>query len=169
MSGPLDSESERILLGLAADVQRPEIIWQVAVLLGCLLFAWYLGSRLRVPALRRQGWRLGSRRVLFPLSAFLLASIEQIRGDVREGFSQSVSGTDLIVGPRTGSTQLLLYSVFRIGQPTNNMRWDSVEALTARMDTSIGTPLCCARLSTMPGTPPNGPCSAYCSAGLATR
>ncbi|MFZ5526512.1 MAG: ABC transporter permease [Pseudomonadota bacterium] len=65
------------------------------------------------------------------LSALLLASIEQIRADVREGFSQSVSGTDLIVGPRTGSTQLLLYSVFRIGQPTNNMRWDSVEALAA--------------------------------------
>ena len=65
------------------------------------------------------------------LSAFLLASIEQIRGDVREGFSQSVSGTDLIVGPRTGATQLLLYSIFRIGQATNNMRWDSVEGLSA--------------------------------------
>jgi putative ABC transport system permease protein len=65
------------------------------------------------------------------LSAFLLASIERIRSDVREGFSQSVSGTDLIVGPRTGSTQLLLYSVFRIGQATNNMRWDSVVALQA--------------------------------------
>jgi putative ABC transport system permease protein len=69
--------------------------------------------------------------VSIALSAFLLASIEQIRGDVREGFSQAVSGTDLIVGPRTGSTQLLLYSVFRIGQATNNMRWDSVEALAA--------------------------------------
>jgi len=65
------------------------------------------------------------------LSAFLLAGIEQIRSDVREGFSQSVSGTDLIVGPRTGSTQLLLYSIFRIGQATNNMRWESVEALMA--------------------------------------
>ena len=65
------------------------------------------------------------------LSAFLLASIEQIRSDVREGFSQSVSGTDLIVGPRTGATQLLLYSVFRMGQATNNMRWDSVQALMA--------------------------------------
>lgn len=65
------------------------------------------------------------------LSAFLLASIEQIRSDVREGFSQSVSGTDLIVGPRAGSTQLLLYSIFRIGQATNNMRWESVEALMA--------------------------------------
>lgn len=65
------------------------------------------------------------------LSAFMLASIEQIRGDVREGFSQSVSGTDLIVGPRTGSTQLLLYSIFRIGQAANNMQWASVEALQA--------------------------------------
>ena len=65
------------------------------------------------------------------LSAFLLASIEQIRTDVREGFTQSISGTDLIVGPRTGATQLLLYSIFRIGQATNNMRWESVEALMA--------------------------------------
>ncbi len=65
------------------------------------------------------------------LSAFLLLTIEQIRSDVREGFAQSVSGTDLIVGPRTGSTELLLYSVFRIGQATNTLRWDSVEALQA--------------------------------------
>ena len=60
-----------------------------------------------------------------------LASIEQIRTDVREGFTQSISGTDLIVGPRTGATQLLLYSIFRIGQATHTMRWDSVEALQA--------------------------------------
>lgn len=69
--------------------------------------------------------------VAVALSAFLLASIEQIRVDAKTSFSQSVSGTDLIVGPRTGSTQLLLYSVFHIGQATNNMRWDSVEALRA--------------------------------------
>lgn len=63
------------------------------------------------------------------LSAFLLASIEQIRGDVREGFTQAVSGTDLIVGPRGGGTELLLYSVFHMGHASNNMHWDSVEAL----------------------------------------
>lgn len=74
---------------------------------------------------------LGITLASVALSAFLLASIEQIRSDVREGFAQSVSGTDLIVGPRTGATQLLLYSVFRIGQATNNMRWESVEALKA--------------------------------------
>jgi putative ABC transport system permease protein len=63
------------------------------------------------------------------LSTFLLLGIERIRSDVRENFSQSVSGTDLIIGARTGSVQLLLYSVFRIGGATNNIRWSSVEAI----------------------------------------
>lgn len=63
------------------------------------------------------------------LSTFLLLGIERIRADVRENFSQSVSGTDLIVGARTGGVQLLLYSVFRIGSATNNIRWSSVQAI----------------------------------------
>lgn len=67
--------------------------------------------------------------VSIALSTFLLLGIERIRSDVRENFSQSVSGTDLIVGARTGSVQLLLYSVFRIGSATNNIRWSSVQAL----------------------------------------
>ncbi len=63
------------------------------------------------------------------LSTLLLLGIERIRADVRENFSQSVSGTDLIVGARTGAVQLLLYSVFRIGSATNNMRWSSAQAI----------------------------------------
>jgi putative ABC transport system permease protein len=63
------------------------------------------------------------------LSTLLLLGIERLRSDVRESFSQSVSGTDLIVGARTGPVQLLLYSVFRIGNATNNIRWSSVERL----------------------------------------
>jgi putative ABC transport system permease protein len=63
------------------------------------------------------------------LATFLLLAVERIRHDVRENFSQSVSGTDLIVGARTGGVQLMLYSVFRIGNATNNMRWSSVQAL----------------------------------------
>lgn len=63
------------------------------------------------------------------LSTFLLLSVERIRHDVRENFSTAVSGTDLIVGARTGQVQLLLYAVFRIGQATNNVRWRSVQAL----------------------------------------
>ena len=63
------------------------------------------------------------------LATLLLLSLERMRSDVRESFSQSVSGTDLIVGARTGSVQLMLYAVFRVGGATNNIRMDSVEAI----------------------------------------
>jgi putative ABC transport system permease protein len=45
---------------------------------------------------------------------------------VRASFAQAVSGTDLIVGARTGPVQLMLYAVFRIGGATNNIGMDSV-------------------------------------------
>ena len=63
------------------------------------------------------------------LSTLLLLGIERLRQDVRQNFVQSVAGTDLIVGARTGPVQLLLYSVFRIGNATNNIGWQSVEML----------------------------------------
>ena len=66
------------------------------------------------------------------LATLLLLGTERIRTELRANFTAAVSGTDLIVGARTGSTQLLLYSVFRIGGATNNMRWDSVQALKAQ-------------------------------------
>lgn len=65
------------------------------------------------------------------LSTFLLLALERLRQDVRQQFSQSVSGTDLIVGARTGSVQLLLYSVFRLGNATQNIRWSSAQAIAA--------------------------------------
>lgn len=63
------------------------------------------------------------------LSTFLLLGVEQVRTDVRENFSQSVSGTDLVVGARTGSVQLMLYAVFRVGSATHNIRVDSLAAI----------------------------------------
>ncbi|RRD44470.1 ABC transporter permease [Comamonadaceae bacterium OH3737_COT-264] len=63
------------------------------------------------------------------LSTFMLLGVERIRTDVRNGFTSAISGTDLVVGARTGSVQLLLYSVFRIGSATNNIRFSSVQAI----------------------------------------
>ena len=63
------------------------------------------------------------------LSSFLLLGIERIRQDLRANFSQAVSGTDLIVGARTGPVQLLLFSVFRIGNASHNIRYASAEAI----------------------------------------
>lgn len=75
------------------------------------------------------------------LSTFLLLGFEQVRTDVRENFSQSVSGTDLVVGARTGSVQLMLYSVFRVGSATNNIRMSSVEAIAKHRAVAWVVPL----------------------------
>ena len=58
-------------------------------------------------------------------SAFVLFSVDTLRQQAKSSFTRSVSGVDLIVGPRTGQLNLLLYSVFRIGNPTNSMSWES--------------------------------------------
>src|SRR5690606_13230147 len=61
------------------------------------------------------------------LSVCLLLAVERTRGEVRTSFASTVSGTDLIVGARSGSVNLLLYSVFRIGNATSNIRWESYQ------------------------------------------
>jgi len=63
------------------------------------------------------------------LATLLLLSLERMRSDVRQSFSQSVSGTDLIVGARTGAVPLMLYAVFRVGGATNNVRAASIDAI----------------------------------------
>jgi putative ABC transport system permease protein len=75
------------------------------------------------------------------LATLLLLSLERMRADVRESFSQSVSGTDLIVGARTGSVQLMLYAVFRVGGATNNVRMSSVEAIAKHRAVAWVVPL----------------------------
>ncbi len=55
------------------------------------------------------------------LSVTLLLGVERIRKEARASFTKTISGTDLIIGARTGPVQLLLYSVFRIGNATNNI------------------------------------------------
>lgn len=73
------------------------------------------------------------------LSVTLLLGVEKIRTEARASFAGTISGTDLIVGPRTGSVQLLLYSVFRIGNASSNMHWESFQKIAAhpRVDWAI--------------------------------
>lgn len=61
------------------------------------------------------------------LSVTLLLGVERLRTESRSSFANTISGTDLIVGARSGSTQLLLYSVFRMGNATNNISWKSYQ------------------------------------------
>jgi len=66
------------------------------------------------------------------LSVMLFLGVEKVRTGAKASFADTISGTDLIVGARTGSVQLLLYSVFRIGNATNNMTWESYQDIAAR-------------------------------------
>lgn len=79
--------------------------------------------------------------VSIALSVALLVGVERIRTDAREGFASTLSGTDLIVGARTGPVQLLLYAVFRIGDATNNIGWDSFQDIAAHPQVAWAVPL----------------------------
>lgn len=63
------------------------------------------------------------------LSVSLLLGVQYLRTEVRQSFNSAVSGTDLIIGARSGELNLLLYSVFHIGHATNNLGWNSFQAL----------------------------------------
>ena len=59
------------------------------------------------------------------LSVALLVGVENVRVGMRESFSNTISQTDLIVGTKGGTIQLLLYSVFGMGAPTENVSWEA--------------------------------------------
>jgi putative ABC transport system permease protein len=63
------------------------------------------------------------------ISVSLLLGVEYIRKEAKTSFLNTISGTDLVVGARSGPVQLLLYSVFRIGNATNNITWESYQTL----------------------------------------
>ena len=59
------------------------------------------------------------------LSVALMIGVENVRMGMRESFSNTISQTDLIVGTKGGTIQLLLYSVFGLGSPTENVSWEA--------------------------------------------
>jgi len=75
------------------------------------------------------------------ISVVLLLAVEKVRVETRSSFTNTVSGTDLIVGARSGSVQLLLYSIFRIGNATNNITWESLQDIAGNKDVEWVAPL----------------------------
>ncbi len=63
------------------------------------------------------------------LSVTLLLGIQYLRTEIRQSFTSTISGTDLIVGARSGQLNLLMYTVFHIGDATNNIRWSTFQAM----------------------------------------
>lgn len=75
------------------------------------------------------------------ISVLLLLGVEKVRVELKDSFARTLSGTDLIVGARTGQINLLLYSVFRLGNPTNNISWDSYQRIKQHKDIAWIVPI----------------------------
>lgn len=90
--------------------------------------------------LLRLAWRsLLNRRTsvllaasMIAVSVCLLLAVDKLRRDARRSFFHTVSGVDLIVGARTSQLQLLLASVFHLGEPLSPLPWPTA-AQIARM------------------------------------
>ena len=74
-------------------------------------------------------------------SVTLFLGVEKVRTGAKASFANTISGTDLIVGARTGGTQLLLYAVFRVGNATNNITVESLGDIAARQEVAWVVPL----------------------------
>ena len=81
-------------------------------------------------SLRFRKYSVGLTIFAIAISITLLLVVDTIRIQAKDNFVNTVSGTDLIVGSRSGSIQLLLYTIFHIGNPTNNVSWESYQKIT---------------------------------------
>ncbi|MFO1427933.1 MAG: ABC transporter permease [Steroidobacteraceae bacterium] len=75
------------------------------------------------------------------VSVALLLGVQKLRTAAREGFANTVSGVDLIVGARSGPLNLLLYSVFRVGDATANVSWASYQKIARHPDVEWTIPI----------------------------
>jgi putative ABC transport system permease protein len=97
----------------------------------------------------RLAWRsLLNRRVTaaltvlaIALSVTLMLGVEKVRMGTKNGFLNTISGTDLIIGARASPVQLLLYAVFRIGDATANITWQTVTDIKARPEVAWLVPI----------------------------
>ena len=79
--------------------------------------------------------------VSIAISVTLLLGVDVVRKEARGSFLNTVSQTDLIVGARSGPTNLLLYSVFHIGNATNNISWETYEEIADRDEVAWTVPI----------------------------
>lgn len=75
------------------------------------------------------------------LSVALFLGVEKARESARAGFDNTISGTELIVGAPTGQVNLLLYSVFRLGNATAEVSWQAYQEITERDDVEWTVPI----------------------------
>ncbi|MFK8014436.1 MAG: ABC transporter permease [Gammaproteobacteria bacterium] len=103
-------------------------------------------SSLRIVSLASRS--LASRRLTALLTILAIATavglfvaVENVRQGARQSFERTISGTDLIVGARSSAINLVLYSVFQIGDATNNVSWKTFQEIRDREDVAWAVPI----------------------------
>lgn len=67
--------------------------------------------------------------VAIALSTAILVSTERLREGLRAGFSEALSGTDLVVGARSHPIQVMLATIFHLGHPAQNVSLAALEGI----------------------------------------
>jgi putative ABC transport system permease protein len=95
-------------------------------------------------ALRSLWFRRGSvllTMATIGLSVALLLGVQRIGSESRRSFASTVSGTDLLIGARSGPVNLLLYAVFHVGDAINNVSWQSYKEIAAMPEVAWSVPI----------------------------
>ena len=82
-------------------------------------------------SMRNRWFSISLSTVAIALAIALAFGISRARDAARAGFDATINGVDLIVGARGGDVQILLYSVFNIGNATNNISAETLSKLEA--------------------------------------
>jgi len=88
--------------------------------------------RLALASLRARRLPVGLVTIALAAAMVLLLSIERVQNATQDGFNQTLSGVDLIIGPRSGSIELVLYTTFHLGRPTNNITTETINDIANR-------------------------------------
>lgn len=84
---------------------------------------------LALKSLRNRIFATSLTVISIALSVTLLLTVERAKRAAEEGFTQTISKTDLIVGARSGPLQLILFTVFNMGSATHNISYQVYEKI----------------------------------------
>ena len=79
--------------------------------------------------------------ITLAFSISLFFTVSRIQETVKSSFQNTVSGVDSVVAGRGGNLQILLNSVFLIGEPSNTIKWDTFEDITSNKQIKWAVPI----------------------------
>ena len=74
-------------------------------------------------------------------AVMLFGAVENVRNSAKASFERTITGTDLVVGARSSGINLTLYTIFQIGDPTNNITWQTYQEIQNRPDVAWTVPI----------------------------